>query len=30
MLYPDDFEHLAALSEHVSRWLLGWVHRQWR
>jgi hypothetical protein len=30
MLYPDDFEHLAALSERVSRWVLGWASRHWR
>ena len=27
MLYPDDVERLAALSEQVSRWVLGWVRR---
>jgi hypothetical protein len=30
MLFPDDFEHLATLSEHVRQWLLKWVHRRWR
>jgi hypothetical protein len=30
MWFPDDFEHLAALSKHASRWLLGSVHRHWR
>ena len=30
MLYPADFEHLAALSEQVSRWVRGWVRRHWR
>jgi hypothetical protein len=30
MLFADDFEHLAALSEHVSRWVLGWVDRERR
>lgn len=29
MLYPDDVERLAALSEQVSRWVLGWVRRHW-
>ena len=29
MLYPDDLERLAALSEQVSRWVLGWVRRHW-
>ena len=24
-MYPDDFERLAALSEQVRRWALGWV-----
>ena len=24
MLYPDDVERLAALSEQASRWVLGW------
>ena len=29
MLYPDDVERLAALSEQASRWVLGWVRRHW-
>ena len=29
MLYPDDVERLAALSEQVSRWVLAWVRRHW-
>jgi hypothetical protein len=26
MWYPDDVQHLKALSEHVSRWVLRWAH----
>ena len=25
MWYPDDLQHLNALSEHLTRWVLGWV-----
>ena len=31
MLYPDEVEHLAAVSRQVSRWVLGWArHRRCR
>ncbi len=30
MWYPNDVERLAALSDHVSRWVLGWARRHWR
>lgn len=31
MLYPDEVVRLAALSEQVSRWVLGWArHRRRR
>ncbi len=26
MWYPDDIQHVNTLSEHVSRWVLRWVH----